>query len=276
MQVLTDKVVAITGAATGIGRALAAQLASMDAVVAMADVNEEELTLSAENIEKQGGKVSRHVVDVSDRKAVHEFADNVIARHGAVDVVINNAGVALGKVSIEQLEYDELEWVMGVNFWGVIHGSKAFLPHLLKRPEANIVNMSSSLGLVSAGKVAAYAASKFAVRGFTEGLRQDLWNTKVAVTVVFPGAIRTGVNRKSRQPKGGNPDDFTEEALRRFEKKAQTTPERAAEKIIKAIQSNAARVLIGRDVRVLDWMARFRPASYDKFIRKHVMREKSK
>lgn len=273
MRSFKNKVVVITGAASGIGQALAMQFASMEATVAMADINEKDLSQSAESIQKQAGKVHRYIVDVSDRTAVHGFADEVIEQHGGVDVVINNAGVALGKVTIEQLEYDELEWVLGVNLWGVVYGTKAFLPHLLQRPHANLVNISSTFGLVSAAKVAAYATSKFAVRGFTEALRQELKNTSVAVTVAFPGGIRTNVTRSSRQAKGGNPEDHSEEAFRRFETNTRTTPEKAARKIIKGIRRNAARVLIGGDAWVLDWLVRWYPAGYDRFILKRVMKE---
>jgi NAD(P)-dependent dehydrogenase (short-subunit alcohol dehydrogenase family) len=273
MRSFENKVAVVTGAASGVGQALAVQLAEMGTRVAIADINDDNLDKTAEAIRAKGGKVSRHTVDVSSRTSVHDFSDAVVKQHGAVDIVINNAGVALSKVTIEHLAYEEFEWVMGVNLWGVVYGTKAFLPHLLKRPEANIVNISSTLGLTSAATAAAYSTSKFAVRGFTEALRQELRKTPVTVTLVFPGGIRTNVVRNVRRAVGSSAEEKSEIASQRFESRAQTTPDNAARRIITGIKRNQPRVLIGRDARFLDLLARFRPVSYDRFMLKRVLRE---
>ncbi len=171
MQSFENKVAVITGAASGIGRALSIQLANIGARIAIADVDEEQLKQSSEEILRLGGTVSWHVVDVSDRTAMYNFAEAVVSQYGAVHIVVNNAGVALSNVTVEDLAYEDLEWVLGINLWGVIYGTKAFLPHLLRQSQANLVNISSIFGLTASAKAAAYSTSKFAVRGFTEALR---------------------------------------------------------------------------------------------------------
>jgi short-subunit dehydrogenase len=271
MQSFENKVTVITGAASGIGQALAIQLAAMGARVAIADINEEKLKQTAEAIRQQGGEVSWYIVDVSNRTAVYDFADTVISQYGAVHIVVNNAGVALSNVSVENLAYEDLEWILGINLWGVIYGTKAFLPHLLKQAQANLINVSSTFGLTASAKAAAYSTSKFAVRGFTEALRQELRGTSVSVTVVFPGGIRTNVARNARQARGGEPIDNPEAALRQFEERAQTTPAEAASQIIDGIRRGAPRVLIGKDARLLDLLARLKPGSYDTFMLKYVV-----
>lgn len=272
MQSFEDKVAVITGAASGIGKALAIQLAVLGTRVAIADVNEDKLRQTTEEILQQGGQVSWHVVDVSNRTATYDFADAVISQYGAVHIVINNAGVALSNVTVENLAYEDLEWILGVNLWGVIYGTKAFLPHLLRQRQANLVNISSTFGLTASGKAAAYSTSKFAVRGFTEALRQELRGTSVSVMVVFPGGIRTDVARNARQARGGERIDDPAGAVRQFEERAQTTPFEAASQIIEGIRREAPRVLIGKDARLLDILARLRPGSYDTFMLKHVVR----
>jgi len=210
-------------------------------------------------------------VDVSQRDAVYRFADEVIGQHGATHIVINNAGVALSNVRVQDLTYEDFEWILGINLWGVIYSTKAFLPHLLKQPEANLVNVSSVYGLTAAAKAAAYCTSKFAVRGFTEALRQELRQTSVAVTVVHPGGIRTNIARNSRQATYGDPISDPERAIRNFEERAQTTASEAARVIIEGIKRNAPRVLIGTDAKLLDILARVKPGAYDSFIMKHIV-----
>lgn len=271
MTSLEGKVAAITGAASGIGRALAVQLAAGGARLAIADVNASGLEETAEAIREAGGHATRHLVDVSSRAAVHAFADEVVREHGGVQIVVNNAGVALGNVTVQQLDYDDLEWVLGVNLWGVIHGTKAFLPHLLTQPHANLVNMSSIYGLAAIAKGAAYSASKFAVRGFSEALRQELLGTSVALTVVFPGGIRTNIARNTRPATGGERSADPESVIRLWEGRARTTADEAAGRIIQGIARNAPRVVIGADARVLDLVTRFRPGGYDRLMLKHVV-----
>ncbi len=271
MQSFEDKVAVITGAASGIGKALAMQLAAMGTSVAIADIDEEKLKQTSEAIVQQGGQVSWHVVDVSNRPAVYDLADTVIRQYGAVHIVVNNAGVALSNVNVQDVAYEDLEWILGINLWGVIYGTKAFLPHLLRQSQANLVNVSSTFGLTASAKAAAYSTSKFAVRGFTEALRQELRGTSVSVTVVFPGGIRTNIARNARQARGGERIDNPQSAVQQFEEGAQTTPSEAASQIIDGIRRNASRVLIGKDARLLDLLARLKPGSYDTFMLKHVV-----
>src|SRR5512139_118984 len=179
MTLRKESVAVITGAGSGIGRALAKRFAQEGiAGIAIADVNREGLEETAAML--GDAKVSTHVVDVSDRAAMAAFVDAVIGEHGRVSHVINNAGVALGG-TLKEVSLDEIEWLMGVNFWGVVHGTKLFMPHLEKEPEAHIVNISSLFGFVAPPGQAAYCASKFAVRGFTEVLRHELEGTNIAV-----------------------------------------------------------------------------------------------
>ena len=271
MQSFENKVAVITGAASGIGRAMSIQLATMGARIAIADVDEEQLKQTSEEILRLGGTVSWHVVDVSNRTAMYNFAEAVMSQYGAVHIVVNNAGVALSNVTVEDLAYEDLEWVLGINLWGVIYGTKAFLPHLLRQSQANLVNISSTFGLTASAKAAAYSTSKFAVRGFTEALRQELSGTSVSVTVVFPGGIRTNVARHARQAKDGEHIPNPGHEVRQFEERAQTTPAEAADQIIDGIRRNAPRVLIGKDARLMDILARLKPGSYDDFMLKHVV-----
>jgi len=272
MQSIANKIAVITGAASGIGQALAIQLATLGARVAIADVNDAKLKETAEIIIENGGQVSCHTIDVANREQVYDFANAVIDKYGAVHIVVNNAGVALSNVRVQNLAYEDLEWLLGVNLWGVIYGTKAFLPHLLKQPQANLVNVSSTFGLTASAMAAAYSTSKFAVRGFTEALRQEMQGTSVAVTVVFPGSIRTNIARNSRLAKYGEPVLNPEKVLQQFTEHAQTTASEAAHQIIDGIKRNAPRVLIGKDARKLDVLARLHPETYDDFMLKYVVR----
>jgi NAD(P)-dependent dehydrogenase (short-subunit alcohol dehydrogenase family) len=267
-----DRVAVVTGAASGIGQALATRLATMGARVAIADVNEAGLRQTADAIQQQGGLASWHVVDVSNREAVNGFADAVIRQYGAVHIVVNNAGVAMSNVSIQNLTYDDLQWVLGVNLWGIVHGTKAFLPHLLAQPHANLVNVSSIYGIAALAKAAPYVTSKFAVRGFSEVLRQELRGTSVAVTVVFPGGIRTNIARSARAAQGEDPIYDREKGKSTFDNQAHTSPEEAARQIADGIRRDAPRVLVGSGAGLLDFMARLLPGTYDGFMLKYVFR----
>jgi NAD(P)-dependent dehydrogenase (short-subunit alcohol dehydrogenase family) len=271
MQTFQDKVAVITGAGSGIGRELAIQLARYGAIVAIADIQAERVKETACLVTQQGGRASAHVVDVAQRAAVDTFAAEVIKQHGAAHIVINNAGVALSNVTVQNLAYEDLAWILGINLWGVIHGTKAFLPHLLQQPEANLVNVSSIYGLTAVAKAAAYCASKFAVRGFTEALRQELCQTSVAVTVVHPGGIRTNIARNTRQAASGDQIAHPEQAVQHFEAHARTTAAEAAQTIIAGVKRNAPRVLIGADAKMLDFLSRVKPGSYDPFIIKQIV-----
>ena len=254
----SGRVAAITGAGSGIGRALAEALSERGCHVALADVDEARLAETAARCEGRGVKVSTRVVDVADRQAVLAWADAVVDEHGGVHLAINNAGVALG-ATVDAMSFDDAEWLMGVNFWGVVHGTKAFLPHLLAAGDGHVVNVSSVFGLVGMPTQSAYNASKFAVRGFTEALRMelDLADAGVSCTTVHPGGVRTNIARDARVDPGltglGGP---TESRADRFDAIARTSPEKAAETILDAVARNRRRVLIGADARVIDLLSR--------------------
>lgn len=259
---IQNKVAVVTGAGSGIGRALAKQLAKKGATVIINDFNEETLAETAQMIQKKGNKCSSYPFDVSNRAAVYNFAENVLSEHGPVDIVINNAGVALGRYSVLEVDYEDFEWVMGINFWGVVYGTKAFLPHLLKRPAASIVNISSVFGLAGIAEQAPYCSTKFAVRGFTESLRMELLEyPNITVTSVHPGGIKTNIVLNGRAQ-----DEATKEKTNKiFQKKlTRTTASAAAKKIIKGITKNKSRVLIGPDATIMDRIIRLFPVRYTK------------
>lgn len=267
MQVLDGKVAVITGAGSGIGRALAEQLAKEGCALALADINQENLESMAAELRLAKVDVSCHVLDVANRAAVYAFADEVLAHHGSAQIIINNAGVAVSQ-TVADLCYDDFEWLMGINFWGVVHGTKAFLPHLLKNNDGHIVNVSSIFGIIGVPTQSAYNASKFAVRGFTEALRQEVQCTQVKVSCVHPGGIKTNIAKSARfyRDMSGNQDAARSAA--NFDKIARTTPAEAARVIIDGIKRNNPRILIGADARLLDRLQRLMPVSYSRILAK--------
>jgi short-subunit dehydrogenase len=261
------RVAAITGAASGIGRALAVDLAGRGTHLALGDVDEAGMRATAASCEGRGVKVTTHLVDVADRGAVFAWADAVVADHGAVHLVVNNAGVAL-IAPVETMAYDDLEWLMGVNFWGVVHGTKAFLPHLTAAGEGHIVNVSSVFGLISIPSQSAYNAAKFAVRGFTDALRMELEITgsPVSCTTVHPGGIKTEIARRARVDpaatgllgaRAGEAGTDVDRALR-------TPPESAARQILAGVERDRRRVLVGPDARFVDLIARLPAGLYQR------------
>ncbi|MDC7789246.1 SDR family NAD(P)-dependent oxidoreductase [Rhodoplanes sp. TEM] len=267
MKTLTDKTIAITGAASGIGRALAVRLASECACVALLDRDPSGLADTAALCRAAGGAaVETLTVDVARRDAVAAAAQAMVDRFGGVDVLVNNAGVS-SSGAIGQLTGETLRWTMEINFWGVVHGTMAFLPQLVRRNEASLVNVSSVYGLIGVPGQAAYCASKFAVRGFTEAVRQDLRGTGVAVSLVFPGGVRTNIVAGSRFDGAMSPAE--QERLRTaFAASQHTSPEAAAEAILRGIRRKAPRILIGSDATAIDLLARLRPATYDSAVAK--------
>lgn len=268
MKTLHDKVAAVTGAGSGIGRATALLLARHGAHVAISDIDLASVEETAEQCRRLGVKVSAQRLDVADRAAVHAWADATVAAHGHVHVVVNNAGVGLG-ATVESMSYEDFEWLMNINFWGVVYGTKAFLPHLKAAGEGHIVNISSVFGLIAVPTQSAYNAAKFAVRGFTEALREELEieGSTVGVTCVHPGGIRTNIARKARVR--GAEDWGVEDAAAaavQFDKIAKTEPEDAAKDIVSAILGNRRRQLIGLDAHLIDWMQRLLPESYQRFL----------
>ncbi|HEX5373106.1 MAG TPA: SDR family NAD(P)-dependent oxidoreductase [Aquabacterium sp.] len=259
MKSFKNKVAAITGAASGMGRELALELAQRGCHVALSDVNEKGLAETASMVGKFGVKVSTTKLDVSDRLAMNAWADQVATEFGQVNLVFNNAGVALG-ATLEKVKPEDFQWIMGINFWGVVWGTQAFLPHLKKSGDGHIVNISSLFGLMSQPTQGTYNASKFAVRGFTEALRQelDVDNCGVSATCVHPGGIRTNIARAAKlDPSIGKPGQDLEKARARFDKLLNaTTANQAARKMIRAVECNQRRLLIGADAIFLDKLVR--------------------
>ncbi len=268
MSFLRGGVAVVTGAGSGIGRALAQQLSAAGSALTIADIDEKGLADTAASLKGKDGAVSTHVLDVSDEAAVKAFAEDVAARHGRATLLINNAGVAL-LGTFEELSLDDLRWLMGINFWGVVYGVKYFLPILKQQPRGHIVNISSIFGIVAPVGQSAYCASKFAVRGFTEVLRHELEGTPVFVSCVHPGGIRTPIAKRARL--GANtPLSSREEAVARFERLTPTSPEEAAQRILEGVERREPRILIGRDARQIDILQRLRPATYWKTLSKRV------
>jgi len=259
MKNFKNKVAAITGAASGMGRELAIELAQRGCHVALSDVNETGLAETAALARKHGVKVSTTKLDVSRREDVNAWADQVASEFGQVNLVFNNAGVALG-ATLDKVKPADFEWIMGINFWGVVWGTQAFLPHLKKAGEGHVVNTSSLFGLMSQPTQGTYNASKFAVRGFTESLRQelDVENCGVSATCVHPGGIRTNIAKAAKlDPSMAKPGTDLELARRRFDKLLNTTTANsAARKMIRAVEKNQRRVLVGPDAVFLDKLVR--------------------
>ena len=256
MREIRGAVAVVTGAGSGIGRALAVELASAGAQLAIADVNRAGLEETSKMLGQ--AKVKTYVVDVSDVSAVEAFAGQVGKDFGHASLLINNAGVALHGTFAE-VSLADMEWLIKINFWGVVYGCKFFIPLLEREPEAHIVNVSSVFGLVGPPGQTAYAASKFAVRGFTESLRTELSGTQIRVTCVHPGGIRTAIAENARAGASVCPEKAAEDK-ERFKRLTPTTPETAAQTIVKGILRNKARVLIGSDAYQIDILQRLAPA----------------
>ncbi|MDX1804307.1 MAG: SDR family NAD(P)-dependent oxidoreductase [Alcanivorax sp.] len=269
MKSFKDKVAVITGAGSGIGRALAQELAADGARLALSDINEAGLKETAEGLGLGEDRLMTKVLDVADRQAFYDFADDVVNHFGQANLIFNNAGVALG-ATVEDMNYDDFEWLMNINFWGVVYGTKAFLPYLKQAGEGHIINISSIFGLVGIPTQSAYNAAKFAVRGFTESLRIELEmeNSPVSCTSVHPGGIKTNIAKAARMT--DSVERITgadkEKSIQDFEKMFRTTPTEAARTILKGVRGNKRRVLIGSDAVAVDTMQRLLPTSYQKLV----------
>jgi butyryl-CoA dehydrogenase len=251
-------VAALTGAGSGIGRALAVELARRGCHVALADIDESGLADTVTLVEGRGVEITSQVLDVADRAAVFAWADRVVTEHGRVDLVVNNAGVAAA-ATVAAMPVEDLAWVVDVDFWGVVHGTQAFLPHLETAGEGHIVNLSSVFGLVSVPTQSAYNAAKFAVRGFTDALRLELeiGGSAVSCTTVHPGGIKTNIARNARMHDSVHAYTGDGRGARDgFEQVALTTPERAARQILAAVERNRRRALVGPDAKVVDLLSR--------------------
>ena len=261
MSLSNKSVAVITGAASGIGRALAVRLAKEKiAGIAISDVNEQGLNETAEIIGNLDVPVSAHSVDVSKLEEVERFKDEILAKHNRVTHLINNAGVGL-LGTFEQISLEDFEWLMSINFWGVVYGCKTFLPILRQQEKAHIVNISSVFGFIAPPEQTAYCASKFAVRGFTESLRHELADTNVRVSSVHPGGIKTNIARNSRLGAFA-PEEYKEQGAKFFDQVAQTSAEQAAETILSGIKAENSRILIGKDAHAISYIHRIFPKSY--------------
>lgn len=266
MTQLRGAVAAISGAASGIGRALAIHWAREGASLALADRRTDDLRETAAIARASGATVSIHEVDVSDRAQVERWAAEAVAAHGRVSVLVNNAGVALHGL-FDELSVADFEWLLGVNFWGVFYGMKAFMPALRREPSAHIVNVSSVFGIVGPAGQSAYATSKFAVRGLSESVRHELGDTNIRLSVVHPGGVKTNIAARARYH-DDVPEATREYMARRFQQLAALTPERAAEIITAGVRKNAPRILVGKDAHAIDLLQRFWPATYWRFMRR--------
>ena len=265
MKSLRDRVAVVTGAASGIGLATAEALAKRGVDLALVDINETALAAAAQRVQAAGRRATTHVVDVSSEAAMRELPERVVAEHRRVHIVVNNAGVSLA-ASFERQSLEDLEWLMGINFWGVVYGCKFFLPKLREVDEGHIVNISSVFGILGVPLNSAYCASKFAVRGLSEALRAELDGSAIGVTSVHPGGIATNIVRSARIDEGEH-RGLRGQIERRFER--MLTPAKAAEAIVRGIESNAARVLITREAYVIDIAKRLFPAYASELLGRH-------
>jgi short-subunit dehydrogenase len=271
MKTLDGKVVAITGAGSGIGRALSVEAARRGALLALSDLDAHGLAETvAMVVDTFDSEVHCLVVDVASRAAVEDWAATVVERFGRVNVLVNNAGVSLtGEVA--DLEFEDMEWIVDVNFWGVVHGTRAFLPHLIASGDGHVVTMSSLFGLVSIPGQSLYNATKYAIRGFSESLREELLVARhpVGVTVVHPGGIKTAIARRGRVSWREDRDAFVSMFDNRL---AKMPPERAAEIIVRGVLRGKPRVLVGLDAHLLHQLARIVGPRYQDVVARQARR----
>jgi len=262
MEGFAGKVAAVTGAGSGIGQALALELGRSGASLAISDVDLEGLAKTEEQLKAIGAPVRSDRLDVTEREAFHIYADHIKEHFGKVNQIYNNAGIAYtGDVDITA--YKDIERVMDVDFWGVVNGTKAFLPYLVASGDGHVINVSSLFGLLSVPGQAAYNSAKFAVRGFTEALRQEMVLNRepVKVTSIHPGGIKTAIARNGLTAEGVDPAAQSKIFDKRL---ASTTPQRAAEIILDGVRKNKARVLVGQDAVVIDLLVRITGSNYQK------------
>ena len=255
----------VTGAAGGIGAALAAELAQRGANLALADRNAAGLAEAAAGARALGVKVSEHVLDVADRAALEALPEAVLHHHGRANILVNNAGVALGG-TFDEVSLADFEWLFEINFWAPVRLTKAFMYALRSEPAAHIVNISSLFGIVAPAGQTAYSAAKFGLRGFSEALRHELDGTTVSLTVVHPGGVRTDIANSARVPQGIDPD-LARAQTKEFNKLLRTPPELAAKLIARAIERRDKRLLIGRDAQMAEKLQRLFPVTYWKYIK---------
>lgn len=280
MNKFNNSVAVVTGAGSGIGRHLALKLASFGASLAISDINVDGLAetkaQATKLLKNSNARVVASALDVSNRESVFAYAEEIKQEFGSVNLVINNAGVALSSGTLSETSVDDFEWLMSINFSGVLYGTKAFLPILEEAEWGHIVNISSLFGLIGVAEQSAYNASKFAVRGMTEALRQELdaANSHISCTSIHPGGIKTQIAMNSRVSKPLDSD--TKKLKENFEHLAMTTPESAAEQILTSVIKNKRRLVLGKDAKALDWVQRLFPNHYQRVINWFMQRALAK
>ena len=268
MKNFKNKVAAITGAGSGIGQQLAVLLAKEGCHLSLSDVNEQGLIETLELLKESDVRVTIQKVNVAQLDEIKQWVNQTIQDHGFVNMIFNNAGVALAS-TVEGASYEELEWIVNINFWGVVYGTKEFLPLIKQTGDGHIINISSLFGLTAQPTQSGYNATKFAVRGFTESLRQelDLENCGVSALCVHPGGIRTNIANSARSNDSLKTLGMdSDESIKSFNKLLRCPPEEAARKILQAVQKNKRRLLIGNDAKVLDLIQRLLPTGYQRII----------
>ncbi len=263
----------ITGAGSGIGKALAFALTARDVSVYLTDNNAERLNDVVGELTESNANVYSGVLDVSDRKAVFEMASKANEEMGSVDIVFNNAGVSLSD-TVEKMDYQDFEWLMDINFWGVVHGTKAFLPAMLEKRFGHIVNISSLFGLVGIPAQSAYCAAKHAVKGFNESLYYELLGSGVQIHSVHPGGVDTGIVENGLQKNNAVGAIDAEKMQKRFKKMAITSPDEAAQIILRGVDRGDYRILVGKDARFVDKLSRWLPGYWQKSMSKRTLSEK--
>jgi butyryl-CoA dehydrogenase len=271
MSIFNNTVVLITGAASGIGRALALQAAGRGAAVIATDIREDLLHETKTLAQTQGNAITTMLLDVADAKAIPTFAQALIpSLNKRRLVLINNAGVALLSGTFADTDLIDFDWLLQINLWGAIRLTKAFYPYLLQQNEGHIVNISSVFGLVGIEHQSAYCTAKFALRGFTETLRMELAGTGISTTVVHPGGVDTNIVRYSRVKEIITSKEAHQHSINLFQQKAMTSPEKAARQILDAVETKKERLVIGSDGRTLDLLARLLPVAYTRIVKKRI------
>lgn len=264
MTQLNGKVFVITGSGDGIGRTTALVAAEKGAHVIVNDIKADAAGETAELIKKEGGKADHFQLDVADRDAVFDLAQRIKTDFGGADLIMNNAGVSM-RVGVEKMTPEEMEWMFGINVYGVLNGTQAFLPQI-KDKQGHIINVSSIFGLIGVATQSAYNAAKFAVAGFSESLRYEMMEHDVRVSTVFPGGVRTKIASRVRLPQDEDTEEFRRELQKGFNQFAFTTPREAGGIIVRGIEKDRPRILVGRDAVHVDILRRLFPSRYGNFL----------
>lgn len=266
---LANKTALITGAASGIGRGITQALAKRGCNVIITDVNEAGLIETQSIVEPSNIKVTRHILDVSDRESIHQIQDLVESQHGHIDLLFNNAGVALGG-TFEEVSEADFNWLFTINFHGVVMMTRAFFPLLKQSSDARIINISSIFGIVAPPGQVAYASAKFAVRGFSEALCHELAETNIGVTVVHPGGINTNIVDNSRHAETNLSPEEIKAQNEEFKKSLVMPPEQAGEIIVDGVVNRKDRILVGNDAKLLAFITRLFPTRYWKILARFI------